>query len=609
MVKTLIIALLFTGLQTFGQVTDDFLDGDFTTNPVWTPDNVLNWTVQSNQLRSSSVTASSSFFITTPSTKAVNAEWSFFVNLQFNTSGANYIDVYLTSEQANLSSITNNGYFVRIGGTPDEVSLYKVASGTASILINGTDAVINSSNNLLRVKVIRDINNQWSLQRDATGGTTFVSEGTFTDNSFTNSGFFGIKIQQSTASFFNKHFFDDIYVGNRIVDNVPPTLHSLQVLNPTTLSVLFSEKLEAASAQSVVNYTADNGIANPFNAVLQPDEKTVFLTFSNSFPNGVPSVLTISGVKDLAGNAISMTTQPFLYFTSQPALFNDIVINEFLPDPSPQIGLPINEFVEIYNRSTKPFDLNGWKLSDPTTIATLPSVILLPGEYLILTSSSGVASYSTLGKVIGLANFPTLNNSNDAIKLYDPSNQKIDSVNYELAWYQDEDKQEGGWSLERLNSEVDTNEPTNWQASIDLKGGTPGKQNSVFGKNPDSKLPQILNLFVLNEKQLRIEFDEAIEVNSAQSVLNYGVNNTIYNPTLVTLLSDAKSVQLTFQSAFSNGVDYLISIRDVRDVAGNKLLGTEKSFRYFIAVVPKPKDILITEIMADPSPVVQLPEA
>jgi hypothetical protein len=51
-----------------------------------------------------------------------------------------------------------------------------------------------------------------------------------------------------------------------------------------------------------------------------------------------------------------------------------VVINEIMADPSPVVGLPDAEFVEMYNTTTnKTFDLEGWTFSDGATTATLPS--------------------------------------------------------------------------------------------------------------------------------------------------------------------------------------------------------------------------------------------
>ena len=140
MKKIFIISVsLFYALVCDAQVSENFSDGDLTNSPVWTPDQAGNWTVVNGQLRSNSTLANSTFLITTPSAKALNAQWEFWINLQFNTSSANYVDVFLISEQSNLVSASNNGYFVRIGGTPDEISLYKISAGVATLLINGVD--------------------------------------------------------------------------------------------------------------------------------------------------------------------------------------------------------------------------------------------------------------------------------------------------------------------------------------------------------------------------------------------------------------------------------------------------------------------------------------
>ncbi len=602
-----IVFILFACANLKAQVSDSFSDGDFTNNPMWTPDAANNWTVINNQLRSNSATANSTFYISTPSTQALNAQWEFYVNLQFNTSSANYVDVYLTSSNATMAGA--NGYFVRIGGTPDEISLYKSTAGTSSILINGTDGITNSSNNILRIKIIRSASNMWSLQRDVTGtGNNYVSEGTVTDNSFTTSAFFGLRITQSTSSFFSKHFFDNFYAGPIILDTSPPVLNSVSTISSSELNLVFNESLEVTSSQNISNYSVDNGIDKPLSASLQADLKTVKLTFIQPFGNGIQNQLTVSSVKDLAGNTMGSSSLPFLYFLAVAENKNDIIISEIFPDPDPIIGLPSAEFIEIYNRSSNPFDLTGWKLSDGVSTASFGSQIILPQQYWMVTASTNAALFSAYQNVIGVSNFPSLNNSGDLITLRSSTGLTVDSLNYSLSWYRDADKQQGGWTLERIDLNKSSTDPLNWIASQDTSGGTPGKQNSWFGKNPDVTPPKLLSLIVKNDSQLELTFDEALDPTSIL-VSNFNVNNGIGNPSSFQLSSDAKTVSLSFNSKFQNGAENQLILSNIADVFGNKIQPITSTFYYLITIPAKAQDIIVTEIFPDPDPIIGLPSA
>jgi hypothetical protein len=118
MVKKILLyltVLLFTNTVARAQFAENFTDGDFTNNPQWV--GVTNdWIVNaSGQLQSNNTVANSSFYLSTASELATAAQWEFYVNLTFATSGANYVDVYLTASASDLSAITTFGYFVGIG--------------------------------------------------------------------------------------------------------------------------------------------------------------------------------------------------------------------------------------------------------------------------------------------------------------------------------------------------------------------------------------------------------------------------------------------------------------------------------------------------------------
>jgi len=133
------------------QVIENFSDGDFTTNPIWTGD-IANWKVVNNQLNSNAPTTSAQTFLTTFNSLAQNTQWEFTVNLKFATSSANYTDIFLISDSLNLLG-QNSGFFVRVGNTADEISLYRKDGPNSVKIIDGLDGRVSSTTtNLFRIK-------------------------------------------------------------------------------------------------------------------------------------------------------------------------------------------------------------------------------------------------------------------------------------------------------------------------------------------------------------------------------------------------------------------------------------------------------------------------
>lgn len=55
---------------------------------------------------------------------------------------------------------------------------------------------------------------------------------------------------------------------------------------------------------------------------------------------------------------------PFTYEKIEEPIKGDLLINEFLADPSPSIGLPEVEFIELINTTHKKLNLQGLSVSD-----------------------------------------------------------------------------------------------------------------------------------------------------------------------------------------------------------------------------------------------------
>jgi len=69
----------------------------------------------------------------------------------------------------------------------------------------------------------------------------------------------------------------------------------------------------------------------------------------------------------------------------------------------------------------------------------------------------------------------------------------INELTYSPDWYNDANKESGGWSLERIDPLNICNQEQNWHASTNYIGGTPGSINSVFASNPDNVAPKLIS--------------------------------------------------------------------------------------------------------------------
>jgi hypothetical protein len=597
------VALFFllVGLTSHAQFTDDFSDGDFTANPTWSGDDAL-FIVDAGQLRSNTGTlaVATTYYLSTPSTLATDAEWEFFINLKFGTSGANYVDVYLMADNADLS-LANNGYFVRIGNTADEISLFKRVGGTNTMIIDGVDALVNSStNNIFKIKVIRDLSDNWTLMHDKGVTGTYTTEGVITDSDVNTSTHFGIYITQSSAATpVNNHFFDDFVVQTIPVDTTPPSLVSATVISSTELDVLFDEPVDITSAETNANYSINGGIGNSILATLDGGNPAlVHLTFGTAFSNGQNYIITATNVEDLVGNVQTSTTANFTYFVPDVPSFKDVVINEIFADPSPVVGLPDAEFVELFNATTdKYFDLSGWKFFDPTSTATIPNgTILFPGQYLILCSTTNAPLFSAYPNVVGVSSFPSLNNSDDDITLSDNLDNVIDNVVYSDEWYGSTTKDDGGYTLELINPFVPCSDASNWTASNDASGGTPSAQNSVFDPTPDAAAPFITSIETIDSQLALVYVSEPIDI-STLTTANLSVTSGISVDSFISNNTENTQLLVSFLPSLDTGVVYTMTITNLSDCSGN--LATS-SGDFVLPFEVKKGDLIINEVLFNP---------
>jgi hypothetical protein len=122
----------------------------------------------------------------------------------------------------------------------------------------------------------------------------------------------------------------------------------------------------------------------------------------------------------------------------------------------------------------------------------------------------------------------------------------------------------------------------------------------------DGTPPVLLSVSPVSDSSLLLNFDETIDKQSAEKIDNYMLDNGFGNPDLAAIVSGKPSeAMLYFGNKFVNGTNYLLSVSGVNDLAGNEMIPQEFPFSYY---KPQTYDVVFNEIMADPNPVVGLPD-
>ncbi len=558
MYRIALCLMLFSSLA-LAQISESFSDGNFTANPTWSGSTAFFTVNAALQLQSAGPNATSELTLFTPNTQFQNTEWTFYVRMDFSPSSSNHARIYLMSDSDSLK--TGSGYFVRLGedGSADGVDLYRQQNGSATRIIKGRNAtIINPTRNEVRVRVIRDAAGNWTLYSDVTGGSNFTLEGRVFDDRIVSTRTFGLFCAH-TATRRNGFYFDDIEVKK-----APFALLGATATSATTLNVVFSEP-PGAGANNPTNYSV-SGIGNPISATIDSqNSSTVRLVFASPFVPFTNYILSVSGVFSSKGDALPGGSETvFRYETA--AGQRDLIITEIFADPSPVMGLPEKEFVEIYNRSESAIELAGIEYSDASGKTTLPAYRLAPKSYLILCAHADTAEYRAFGAVLGLSSWPSLNNSGDKLSLR-KNNSLIFQVEYSDKWYGDSFKANGGFTLEMIDTEFPCDEPRNWTASQAPIGGTPGKRNSVAATLSDNRPPRLTNVETIAMDSIRLTFDEFVsEAAAATYTMDKGQSVQFVG------MEGKQIIRLVVSPGLQPQQVYTLTVSGLSDCLGNKMV-------------------------------------
>jgi hypothetical protein len=273
-----------------------------------------------------------------------------------------------------------------------------------------------------------------------------------------------------------------------------------------------------------------------------------------------------------------------------------------MADPSPEVGLPNNEWVELKNVSSFPIKIKGWRLSDLTgTSGPTPDFTLRPDSFVIVCSASALSNLSPFGKTISVTNFPSLDNDGDLISITDANGKMIHAVQYSSDWYPNELKRGGGWSLEMIDPKNPCSGFSNWTASKDNSGGTPGRKNSVGGNNKDDNSPKLLRASAINPTTITLLFNEPVDSLKAATTGNYVFDNGLSALSVVAIPPLFDKVKITLNNPLENGTIYQVTAKNISDCSGN-IIGEKNSAKFGLAQTTDSFDLVINEVLFNPLP-------
>ncbi len=356
---------------------------------------------------------------------------------------------------------------------------------------------------------------------------------------------------------------------------------SVSVINQNVLDILFNKSLDITTAQTSTNYLINKGIEHPLTASLDAqNDKLVHLDLASPLMPAEDYILSVENIESADGEVINAADLPFSYYETQAF---DIVINEIMCDVNPEPeALPVHEYIEIYNTSDYAVNLKDWTLKIGTNAAkTFPAKTIPAGGYAIICEDDAEAEFAAYGMTIGILRPSELTTTGKQILIKNSSELIIEAITYSKDWYHDDEKNKGGWSMERIDPTNFCGEETNWTATTDYSGGTPGRENSVFASNQDNTVPELLSIDIISANYIVLKFNEKISAASCQDNANFTINKGIGNA--LSAVPDSETgmkVHLIFSNMFQDKENYRLLVKNVSDNCGNAIEETSYDFSY-----------------------------
>jgi len=609
--KTALSLLIFIPLLSFSQIRIDFEDGQFSG---WTESEPGHWKVSSENPingnyslkqdfdRPASGRDQISFPLRGLSLSSGATVWRFCVRHAYLPSSSNNWAFFLAADKdaRDMKPGTNIEAFiagVNFTGSDDLFKLWHLHDGNIETVISSS---FNWQTNVglaaAIIEIRRDASGHWSAAIDTSlSSPSFVSVGSGFSPDTLPACYFGISYEYSSSQD-RKLWLDDISIdGIFIRDTLPPVFSDYRFTDSVSLSLSFSEPVDLTHAMFLVDHAI--GTENSF---IQPSPDSAILHFAKSFLEDTIYQLTLRHIMDIQGNLLRDSVHAVSFHLPR---YQEVQINEIMADPSPPLGLPETEYIELYNATDHRIWLDQCIFIFGNKEKILPLFDMPSHAYRILCSTPNAPFLSVYGPVVPVPSMPSLTNGGMSLTLLDAHRHLLSHITYTPEWYHDSYKAEGGWSLEQIDPIHPCPRSENWKAAINYPGGTPGTSNSVLADNPDETPAEIINLFLVNDTSLIIRFSEAYNPATAAKPSFYEASHGKGHPiSAITHPPDYLTVMLIFKKPFKPGLIYELSISEYLTDCSEYPVNASHCFRFARTVHPDSLDLIINEILYNPFP-------
>lgn len=370
----------------------------------------------------------------------------------------------------------------------------------------------------------------------------------------------------------------------------PPEVELVDAVEIDRVRILFSRAVTEETGTDPDNFELSDDLVIEN---IQFDDDQITLELEQDLQTDLEYELTVRNISDVFGNVMPEQTFPFTFREFEAAEERDVVINEFLYRPGGSAG--VTRFLELYNRSEKDINLDGWTIGrgtgTPITLSGTASadgnlpVSLPSGEHIVITADDSWVTEEA-ENVKTVSSIPAFSSLGDAIFIQNEETVTIDTLHYSPGWGGNQE----GRSAERLDPEGASNNPDNWTTNED--GHTAGFQNANF--EPDVIPPKLIFSGLRQDQTLQVYFDHHIRLDE-ETETTFSYNGTPLN-VIEFDRHNADGLVLESPGNLPDDQDAILVATNLTDVAGN----TTSESSMPISRPIEEGDVVINEIMYQP---------